>query len=228
MEYFANFSKTRQGDLLSTGVIRVIKLFGGGGTRWVRPYWTLKELGVPFEPVKVSILKGETKAAAFLAINPFGKLPALQDGDFQLFESAAICNYLADKYSEKSLAPKPGTQNRALYDQWVSFVISDLEQPLWRITRHKYVYPEAQRSLADCELAKDDFRTMAAVLEKQINGEFLVADRFSVADIVMTYTLKWATLPFLMGVSLLEGFPKLEAYMLKHTSRPAYPAELYT
>ena len=198
-----------------------LKLYGAGPSRWIRPYWTLNELGVPFEAVQLNLPTGEATSPEYLAINPDGKVPALVDGDVTLLESAAICNYLADKYPEKGLAPKPGTVERARYDQWISFVISDLEQPLWRIIRHKFLYPAAQRSLADIELAKADFRRMAATLEVQIS-DHLVGDRFSVADIVMAYTLKWATWD-----QLLDGYPKLQAYMEHHTARPTFPRQFF-
>src|SRR5262245_6206158 len=117
----------------------MITLYGSGVSRWVRPYWLLQELDVPFEPKLVSVRKGEHRSPEFLAVNPFGKLPALVDGDLTLIESAAICTYLGDKYAEKALIPKTGTRARALHDQWVSFAITELEQPLWRIARNTFV-----------------------------------------------------------------------------------------
>lgn len=198
-----------------------IKLYGAGPSRWIRPYWVLTELGVTFEAIEVNLRAGEGRTPEYLAINPFGKLPALVDGDLKLFESAAICTYLADKYAESGLAPNAGTVERALYDQWVSFVISDLEQPLWRITRHKYLYPEAQRSAADIALAREDFKRLAAVVESQI-GNYLVGNRFTVADVMMAYTLKWAT-----SEDLLAGLPKLKKYLDRHTARPSFPARFF-
>jgi len=167
-------------------------------------------------------MKGENRSPEFLAINPFGKLPALVDDTFTLVESAAICMYLADKYPEKGLAPAVGTQDRALHDQWVSFAISELEQPLWRITRHRYAYPEAKRSPADMELAREDFHATARTFEPLVKKDHLVADRFTVADIMVAYTLKWASM-----FDLLGEHPGLKAYMDKHLARPAFPTQLY-
>lgn len=199
----------------------MITLYGSGPSRWVRPYWTLQELGLPFEAKKVSVTKGENRAPEFLAINPFGKLPALTDGDFTLFESAAICTYLADKHPEKGLIPAAGTRERAVHDQWVSFAISELEQPLWRITRHSFAYPEAKRSVADIELAREDFHRTASTFEPLVK-EHMVGDRFSVADIMVVYALQWANLFQLMG-----EHPGLVAYMERHAARPAFPTQLY-
>lgn len=198
-----------------------LKLYGVGASRWVRPYWTLKELDVEFEPVVVRLSKGEGKNPEYLNLQPFGKVPALVDGDITLYESAAICTYLGDKFIEKNLIPMGRTRDRALHDQWVCFVISDLEQPLWRIARHTFLYPESQRSPADIALAKTDFLSLAAVVETKIE-DYLVGGKFSVADILMSYTLHWAS-----RYKLLDEMPKLSAYVKTHTSRPAFPAKLY-
>ncbi len=201
----------------------MIKLYGGGPTRWVKPYWTLKELDVPFEPVKLSIPKGDTRTPEYRALHPFSKVPALEDGDFKLFESMAICNYLGDKFPEKGLVPKPATRERALHDQWMSFVVTELEQPLWRITRHTIAYPEPKRSAADIELAREDYQHLCKRLEPLI-GDYLVGDRFSVADIAMTYTLRWA---LFRTPNVYDEFPRLRAYLDRHMARPAFPRDLY-
>jgi glutathione S-transferase len=198
-----------------------IKLYGSGRSRWVRPYWTLQELGVPFEAVSVSTRKGENRTPAFLAINPFGKTPVLTDGTLRLTESSAICAYLADQYPDGGLGAKAGTVERAEIDQWMSFVVSDLEQPLWRMARHRYLYPEAQRSPADIELANADFHDLAAATESVIR-DHLVGGRFSIADIAMAYALQWAD-----GGGLLAGYPRLQSYRLHHVERPAFPRHLY-
>lgn len=119
------------------------KLYGSVGSRWVKPYWTLKELGVPFEAIPTSITRGDTIKPEFLAINPYGKIPAFVDGDIRLFESSAICTYLADKHADKGLIPKEGTPERAQYNQWVSTITTELEQPIWTMTKYAFMYSEA-------------------------------------------------------------------------------------
>ncbi len=200
----------------------MITLYGYGRSRWIKPYWTLKELGVPFtsKDIRPDLLRSEYPE--ILALNPFAKLPVLVDDDFTVFESSAICTYLADKYPEKKLSPKPGTRERALYDQWISLASTDLEQPLWRIAKHSFLYPAEKRSTADQELAREDFLKEAIVLEKQIST-YLVGDTFSVADIVMAYTLNWAN-----GYELLHDLPKLRDYLTKHKARVSFPNELFS
>ena len=83
-----------------------MKLYFNPQSRAVIAKWMLDECGVQYEIVPIDFTKGEHKTPEFLKINPAGKLPALLDGDVKVFESAAICLYLADKFSEASLAPK--------------------------------------------------------------------------------------------------------------------------
>jgi glutathione S-transferase len=184
----------------------------------------LKEIGVDFKEHVLNLREGEQKTPAMLKMNPFGKAPVLKDGSFTLFESMAIMNYLGDKHPDSGLVPKSGTAERALYDQWMSFCISDLEQPMWRITKHTFLFPEKMRIPQDVELAKEEFRRVAKVVDEQIGSKkFLVGNRFTAADITMTYTLGWAS-----RFDLLAGLPNCQRYRAEHTSREAFPKHLFT
>lgn len=206
----------------------MIKLYGAGPSRWVKCYWTLRELDIPFEPIVVSLSKGDTGKPEFLAKNPFGKIPVLEDGDLRLRESSAICTYLAEKHPEKGLLPKPGTFNRALVSQWMSFAIAELEQPLWRTMRHRFLYPEKTRLPAEIDVAHADFKALAATLERELRGEYAVGGRFTLADLTLAYTLRWSRIERIIGADLLAGFPRLVEYAEFHASRSAFPRELYS
>jgi glutathione S-transferase len=205
----------------------MIKLYGSGQSRWVKPQWVLRELAIPFEPILVNLQQGEHRHPQHLARNPFGKTPVLEDGAFRLFESSAICSYLVDAHPNKGLAPTAGTRERAIVDQWISFAVTELEQPLWRIAKNRFVYPEASRLPADIALARDDFHAVATTLEQKMHGDCLVSDQFTLADVTLTYTLRWASNVRLVGVDLLAQHPRLQAYVERHTSRPSFPRELY-
>merc|ERR1719210_1550627 len=95
----------------------------------------LEELGVPYELVPVNPMAGEARKSDFRGLNPHAKVPCLQDGDFVLSESAAINTYLGDKFGR--LVPQHGTQERALYDQWCFFLMSELDaQALYIHRKH--------------------------------------------------------------------------------------------
>jgi glutathione S-transferase len=95
-----------------------MKLYEFAPTRSIRVRWTLQELGVDFEPIRVNLLAGEHRRPEFLKINPAGKIPVLVDGDLVLTESVAIVLYLADKYSNKGLIPDD-LKERAQVNRWL-------------------------------------------------------------------------------------------------------------
>src|SRR4029434_5308818 len=76
-------------------------------------------LGLPYEYKSVNLPKGENKTEAFLKLNPTGKVPVIQDDDFVLCESNAICKYLSEKASSNFYPKDP--RRRALVDQWTDF-----------------------------------------------------------------------------------------------------------
>jgi glutathione S-transferase len=199
----------------------MMKLYGFPPTRSIRVLWTLRELGVEFEFVNVSLVAGEHRRPEFLAINPAGKLPALVDGDFVLTESVAIVLYLAEKYADRGLLPAE-PEARAQVNKWLLFTATELEQPLWRIARHTALYPKDKRLPDEVLLARQDFQDMAAVMEEHIRGRrFLVGDGVTVADLVAAYTLDWAN-----EIHLLEGFPGLRDYFEGMYSRPKAPPRI--
>jgi len=198
-----------------------MKLYGFAGTRTQRALWGLKELDADFEFVSVNLLTGEHKQPEFVRLNPAGKVPVLVDGDLVIPESAAIVLYLADKYPEKALLPVDPALRAQAY-RWVMFAVTELEQPLWRITRHSFIYPPEKRSPADIELAREDFATMAAILDKHLEGrEFIVGDSLTVADCVTAYLIDWAS-----ECNLIEPFPQLRAYLERLYSRPKAPQRI--
>ena len=131
-----------------------MKLYGFGPTRSLRALWGLKELDADFEFVPVNLLAGEQQHPDFLGLNPAGKIPVLVDGDVVVPESAAIVLYLAEKYREKGLLPAD-LKARAQVYRWLMFAVTELEQPLWRITRHSMLYPEDKRLPQDIALARE-------------------------------------------------------------------------
>src|SRR5215471_12778214 len=105
----------------------MLTLYHSAQSRSVRPRWMLEEIGAPYELRRLDLMAGEQKRPEFLKINPNGAVPALVDGDTALFESAAICEHLADRFPEKRLAPPLGTPARGHYYQWIQFATCTLE-----------------------------------------------------------------------------------------------------
>ena len=198
-----------------------MKLYEFGPTRSIRARWTLQELGADFESIRVNLLAGEHRHPEFLQINPAGKIPVLVDGELVLTESVAIVLYLAEKHSDRGLLPAD-LNERAQVNRWLLFAATELEQPLWRIARHTTLYPEEQRLPEDVILASGEFKDMASVLEKHMEGrQFVAGNSVSVADFVMAYTLDWGN-----EYKLLGGCPQLRSYIKRMYARPNAPPRI--
>ncbi|MGZ3689032.1 MAG: glutathione S-transferase family protein, partial [Bdellovibrionota bacterium] len=89
--------------------------------------WLLEELGLPFELQELDFEKKENESPSHLAKHPMGAVPVLEDGGLVMFESNAICAYLADKYIEKGLAPAFTSPLRAAYQQWMYFSVATID-----------------------------------------------------------------------------------------------------
>jgi glutathione S-transferase len=198
-----------------------MKLYGFGPTRSLRALWGLKELNAEFEFVPVNLLAGQHRQPDFLRLNPAGKVPVLVDGDLVVTESAAIVLYLAEKYPEKGLLPADLKQRAQVY-RWMMFGVTELEQPLWRITKHSMLYPEAKRLPQDIALAKEEFAAMVSVLERHMDKRlFIVGDSITVADCVTAYLVDWAN-----EQHLIDNCPHLRGYLERMYSRPKAPQRI--
>ncbi|NBD11179.1 glutathione S-transferase family protein [Corallococcus silvisoli] len=191
-----------------------MKLYFTPRTRATRARWLLEELGVPYELVKVEPSKGDTSTPEYLALNPFGQVPTLVDGDVTLFESSAICMHLADRFPEHHLAPPVGSAERAAYYQWIAVAEDTVEPVVLDFFRHARL-PEGQQ--AEAPLSRQRLNAVLAVVDSRLDGrEFLVGAHFTAADVVMASILHLAH-----TLKLLEGHPRLVDYVTRHTQRPA-------
>ena len=150
----------------------------------------MKELGLEYKSIDDrSLLRSDE----LKKIHPLGKMPAVVIDGMPLFESSAICTYIADKSKDVDLIAKPGTWSRALHDQWVLFNLTELEAWLWSTAVNTFVLPEDER-IPDCipQNAKI-FKKGASVLDQDLtNQDYFVEDRFTVTAIIIGYTLNWA------------------------------------
>ncbi len=197
----------------------VVRLYYAAPSRAVRPRWVLEEIGAPYDLVRLDLATGEQKRSEYLAVNPNGAVPALVDGDTTLFESAAICEYLADKYPERRLAPTVGTAARGLYYQWIHFTMSSLDPTVIALFHHTSFLPEAERVAAIAEDSRRRATAALAVLEPALEGRaHILGEDFSVADVVLGSTLVWAR-----GLGLIGSERRATAgYLARLMARSAY------
>lgn len=196
----------------------MLTLYGFPRSRSTRVLWMLEELGVDYRYCKVDLGAGEGQQPAYLALNPAGKVPTLMDDNFVLTESVAILTYLGDRFPELGLIPPAGSHDRARYLQWACFVLSELEQPLWTIAKHRFALPKEHRVAGIFETAVWEFERAATVLRKGLGEkDFLVGENFSAADILAAHTLAWAE-----AFKLPPTDPVLADYSRRQLGRPAW------
>lgn len=184
-------------------------------SRSARVRWTLLELDLPFESVEGRRLIRSEELKQF---SPLGKLPALITEEGPLYESAAICTFLADRHGDKDFIPKAGTYQRGLHEQWMSFTLCELETHLWSTARNIFVYDEADRITAIFPQNAAEAKKSLTVFEEQLGKtEFLLGDRFQVTDIIAAFALNWARMMELTGES-----PNVIAYLDRLSARPHY------
>lgn len=177
----------------------MLKLYGGARSRASIVQWYLEELGQPYEFVLLDMQAGEHQQPAYLAINPVGKVPAVVDGDFKLWESGAILFYLADKYGAVPLT----VEQRGELAQWILFANATLGPG---------VFVEANRERELPRLMK----FLNQLFERQ---PFVLGEQFSVADVAIGSLL--AYIPLMLKLDLSE-YPAVVDYTQRMTARPAF------
>lgn len=194
----------------------MITLYGIPRSRSLRVSWLLEELQLDWHYKFIDFSQGGNRAPEFLAISPEGKVPALQDDELHLNESAAICLYLAEKYGQGKWLPASGSADSARHHQWVCFIISELEQALWSIGKHKFALPQEQRISQMLATAQWEFNKAATTAAERLPlSTYLFGESPQVADILLCHTLNWA-------VKFEQVLPaNLEAYRQAVSSRPA-------
>ncbi|MDB5214165.1 MAG: Glutathione S-transferase [Myxococcaceae bacterium] len=195
-----------------------MKLFGFKGTRSNRVEWMLREIGADYDFVKVDLQTGQHKQPDHTKRHSHGLVPAFEDGNVQIIESAAACLYLADKAADKGLAPAAGSPESARYYQLAVYAISTLDETIIPLYFQKVIFPPEKRSPAVVDQKLPIWETAAAFLTRQLGeGSYLLGKSFSAVDVIVGYDLALAE-----QAGLLKGHPALEAYTARLTSREAF------
>jgi len=191
-----------------------VRLYGSIKTRSYRNIWALHELGLSSEIVPVELTAGHVTNAELTRINPNGRVPALQDENGTFWESLAINIYLAKK-AGGPLAPRNLVED-ALTTQWSLWAVTEIERSLFILAANLAIFPhEADpKEIADAERRLN--RPMAA-LEASLKADYLLGDRFTIADLNVASVLAIARMA---GFSLAR-WPVVDAYLARCLSRPA-------
>jgi glutathione S-transferase len=185
------------------------------------PHMLLREIGCPFELRLVDRNHDAQTSAAYLKLNPNGKIPVLVDDGEAIFETGAIGLYLADKFPEASLAPRPGERERGAYYKWMVYLacVPQAEFRAW-FYPHEFVDDPALAPHAKAAAGRrltDIFERTAAQLGE---GPWLLGERFSAADLYLLMLTRWgSTLP-----RPVREAPAIAAHAARVVERPAVQA----
>jgi glutathione S-transferase len=195
----------------------MIRFYGAPASSAGRTHWLLEELGIPYEYKPINTRAGQTKPPEFLALNPTGKVPFIEDGDLKLFESVAINFYLAEKYGPSLWSSDPG--ERAHIYQWSLWAMTNVQPILIDIMYHTALLPENERDPKQAEKGRGWMVPYLKILDGGLRDkEYLVGGRFTVADVNAASVINIA--PF-VGCPL-DPYPATAAWMARLKARPAY------
>ncbi len=195
-----------------------LTLFHAPHTRSCRPLWLLEEMGIPFELKTIQYDADYFDSEDFHAINPMGKVPALYDGEELVLESTAIMQYILDRNGPSDLAVPVADREYGKYLMWLHMAESGVLHYLVTSMGNMSDIDKYQVSTAHQEYCVYQVTKALAMLEEALGeGDFIVSQGFTAADISTMYTLfMYRT----FGQQTLSD--RLEAYYRRCAARPAY------
>jgi glutathione S-transferase len=198
----------------------MITVYSAFPTRSFRVIWALEELGLPYRIHPVDLRQRQADAD-FLAHNPAGFLPAIDDDGVAMVDSIAILEYILARYGKGRLAPASGDPSFPLYQQFLHLGESGLAAYLNVIVASRFMAPEAERQKVDTRGAEYLFFSRLALVTRQLGKTPMIAGKdFTAADISVEYALGMAE-----RLRLGEKFgPEIADYRSRLAARPAYKA----
>jgi glutathione S-transferase len=199
-------------------------VYGVGSLRALRVHWALHELNIPYRTEPVQSRSRQTQTSAYTAIHPGRKIPCLQDGEFILSESAAICLYLAEKYGNGRLLPNSEFEQRSRFFQICFYVMTELDaHTLYIIAKHGGRLVQCYKSSpAAVEVAIAGFNQQILVADNWLENSsaYIVGQMLTVADILLCTCL-------MSAAQLAVQFPlqipdRLVAYMENLQTQKAF------
>jgi glutathione S-transferase len=197
----------------------MLRIYGTIKSRTARTLWMVEELDLPYELVPIDYAARQTRSPEYLAINPNGHVPAIDDDGLILSESMAINLYLARKHAHSPLAPRD-IDEEGLCLSWSFWAVTEVESPALTVLVHSAGAPE-RRDPQKLARAVGALRPPLGVLEKTLGGDgrdYLLGERFSVADLNVASVVSWSR----GAPELLEEFPLAGAWLQRCLGREAY------
>lgn len=181
----------------------------------------LHEKGLAYQRVTLNLAKKDQKRPEFLKLNPYGKVPVIDDDGRILFESCIINEYLNEKYPNPALMPKdPYLRGRGRV--LIDYALNYIHEPYWAL-RCEMLKPEAERNAAMIEEKRQSLRELLRYLEDALEERNYFLGEFTLTDIAMIPRfLRMETYGALPAPSL----PRLGAWLKGMKERPSVRAIL--
>lgn len=165
-----------------------MKLWHCSGARSLRPLWALEEMGLEYE-VEILPFPPRIFNRDYLGVNSLGTVPYFVDGDTQMTESAGICQYLVDRYQQYDFGLRPEDPEYGAYLNWLHHSDATLTFPQTIAMRYYYLEPTPEKQAVADDYSKWFIARLRRLDEHLENNEYLVDQRFTIADIAVGYAL---------------------------------------
>ena len=199
----------------------MLKLYHCSESRSMRSLWLLHELKVPFELVEMPFDLKVMRSAEYLSVHPLGRVPCLTDGEFRLFESGAIAEYLCERYPDARLGRLAADPERYEWLQWLHYG-ETVAVHAASLVQQRYFIAPADRSAVIAKLEGRRLEKAVQVLESQLAGrDYLLRTGFSAADIGVGYSVHLAS-----RLIELAKFNRVSRYLEQLRARPAFKASI--
>jgi glutathione S-transferase len=197
-------------------------VWGIGTSRTIRAHWAMIELAMDYRVEVVRTRTPDTETPHFVALNPRGKIPVLQDGPIIIAESAAIVMHLGETYRDGATVLVPTDRaERAKYMEWMSFICMELDATSLYVLRRHWSLPQIYgESPVAIKASEEYFTRMINAAAKLIDTDqpYMMGQNFSGIDILMTTTLDWA-------IKYNQPLPAVfQAYFDRLSKRPGWIA----
>jgi glutathione S-transferase len=202
---------------IRVSVLRAVPAFAQGLVRDLRVRWALEEAGLPYSEHVIG--PQDQQSPDYRRMQPFGQVPAYEEGDLVLFESAAIVHHIAQR-SEALMPADPAS--RARVTAWMFAAMNSIEPSIQNLTTIDLFYSheawaKARRPGA-LEFVEKRLRDFSSALGTR---SYLEGDRFTAADLLMTTVLR-----ILRHTDIVKQNAVLESYRLRCEARPAFQRAL--
>lgn len=208
----------------------MIQLYYHPGNASLAPHMLLEEIAVPFELIHVDRANAAHKRPEYLKLNPNGQIPVLVDGDFALYETAAICLYLADMHPSANLIPAMRTRERALFYQWLVWCTNTPQAMLMHYFYSERLVDDGDDGAAAQVRSHAELRVCGMLdrLDEQLashGGDWLLGTKYSAVDPYVLMICRWTRSFSRPARSLAYLGPYLQRVLARPAIRRAFATE---